>query len=117
MGPDTTPTGSTQQVSVTVSPQAPINLIAGQKQSFTATVTGNSNTAVTWSITGPGSIDQSGNYTAPTPVVTGNTAVTVTATSQAVTTQAGSAAVTLIPVGVSINPPTTTTLGASQQVT
>ena len=67
---------------------------SGGTQQFTATVTGSTNTAVTWSATA-GSVSSSGLFTAPT--VSTNTTVTVTATSQALTSQSASATVTVIP--------------------
>src|SRR6202795_2997509 len=53
--------GSTS-VQIGVSP-APVTLSSNQKQQFTATVSGTSNTGVTWSATA-GSVDASGLYTA-----------------------------------------------------
>ena len=56
-----------------------------QTAAFTATVTNNTNTAVTWSVTPStgGTIDANGNYTAPAAVEGLPTSATVTATSQA----------------------------------
>ncbi|MFI5088939.1 MAG: choice-of-anchor R domain-containing protein [Terriglobales bacterium] len=87
-------------VSVTVAP-ASASLLAGGTQQFTATVTGTSNTAVTWSATG-GSISWGGMYTAPTTAGT----YTVKATSAADTTKSASATVTVSApvVAVSISP-------------
>ena len=77
---------------------------------FTATVQNATNTAVTWSLsssvsctTNPspcGTIDSSGNYTAPQIVAGLPTRVTVTATSQADPTKSGTATVTLTPTTV-----------------
>src|SRR6185437_8293734 len=53
---------SIQAVQVTVAPTS-VPLQPGQTQQFTATVTGSSNTAVTWSATG-GTISNAGLYTA-----------------------------------------------------
>ena len=88
-------------VAVSVSPSS-ATLYGGQSQSFSATVTNTSNTAVTWSIspTGTGSINSSGNYTAPASITT-QQVVTVTATSQADTTKSASATVYLLPPCVS----------------
>jgi hypothetical protein len=58
----------------------------GQTQQFTSTVTGSSNTAVTWSARG-GTISSTGLYTAPSTTGT----YTVTATSVADSTKSGSA--------------------------
>jgi len=66
-------------ISVSASPLQPA-LTSGQHQQFTATVTGTSNTAVTWSA-GQGTISTSGLYIAP--VVSTNMTTSVTATSVA----------------------------------
>jgi hypothetical protein len=86
--------GSTT-VSVTVSPSN-LQLGSGGIQQFTATVSGSSNTAVTWTMTGAGTLSSNGFYTAPSPAATGQSA-TLTATSVADTTKSASAKVTLIP--------------------
>ncbi len=88
------------QISVTISPttaSVPINTT----QQFTDTVTGTSNTAVTWSVNGVmggnstvGTISNTGLYTAPG-TVPSPAMVTVTATSQADTTKSASAGVTI----------------------
>lgn len=102
-------------INVSVSPPAP-NIVIGAMQAFSALVTGTSNTAVTWSVSGTGSecsgggspcgtIDSGGVYTAPAAVPTPAT-VTVTATSQADGTTTGTATVTVIvSLGVTISPP------------
>ena len=79
-------------------------LNAGQTQQFTATVTNTTNTGVNWTISpaGTGAIDGTGLYTAPT-TVTSQQTVTITATSQADTTQSASALVTLSPNGCAAN--------------
>ncbi len=73
----------------------------GLTQQFTATVTNNSNTAVNWQVNGVtggtstvGTITTAGLYTAPSIVPTPAT-VTITAVSQAVTTQSATASVTV----------------------
>jgi RHS repeat-associated protein len=88
-------------ISVSVSPSS-TSLYAGQSQSLSATVSNTSNTAVTWSIspTGVGSVDASGNYTAPSAIAT-QQAVMITATSQADTTKSASATIYLLPPCVS----------------
>jgi hypothetical protein len=93
-------------VSVGMSPPT-ASLSGGQTQQFTATVTGNSNTAVTWSISPSnlGSISSAGVYTAPGSIAAQQTVI-VTATSVADITKSASATVTLMPVAVSITPPT-----------
>jgi hypothetical protein len=98
--------GSTVQVSVT---PFSISIAAGTTQQFTASVTGSSNTAVTWSVDGiaggnstVGTISTSGLYTAPT----SSGSHTITATSQAVASSAGSATVAVGSGGGSSPPPT-----------
>jgi len=86
--------GGDGHVKVNVSPTS-VTLFSNQKQQFTATVSGTSNTAVTWSATA-GSVNANGLYTAPT--VNSQTNVVVTATSNADTTKSASAAVTVDPV-------------------
>ncbi|MGA7573934.1 MAG: putative Ig domain-containing protein [Terriglobales bacterium] len=86
--------GTGGDVKVSVSP-ASATLLSKQQQQFTATVSGSSNTAVTWSATA-GGVDAKGLYTAPK--VSSQTNVVVTATSKADTTKSASAAVTVDPV-------------------
>jgi len=74
-------------VVVSISPTS-ASLSTGGTQQFTATVTGTSNTAVTWLATG-GTVSSGGLYTAPG--TAGN--YTVTATSAANTTKSASATV------------------------
>jgi hypothetical protein len=94
-------------VSVTVS--APKSTVAvGQTLTFTAIVTGTNNQAVTWSVTGGGTISSLGVYTAPA-TVPNPAKVTVTATSQADPTKSGSATITVVSasaVQVSVQPAT-----------
>lgn len=78
-----------QTVVVTVSPTS-ASLSTGATQQFTATVTGTTNTAVTWTATG-GTVSTSGLYTAPATAGT----YTVKATSAADTTKSASATVTV----------------------
>ena len=60
-----------------------VDLFASQSQQFTATVTGASNTNVTWSMTpAVGTLSPTGLYTAPSSITTPQT-VYITATSQA----------------------------------
>ena len=91
-----------QTVSVTVSPLTAQVTVNGSQQ-FAATVANTSNTAVTWSVNNViggnstvGAINENGLYTAPAAIPDPAT-VTVTATSQAVTTVSGSAQITVIP--------------------
>ncbi len=103
-------------VTVSVTPATP-TVILGATQQFTATVHGTTNTAVTWSVSGPGTIDANGLYSAPASHSTPAT-VTVTATSQADTGKTGSATITIPAVSVAISPhPSTVILGATQQFT
>ena len=83
-------------INVSVSPPG-VTLFASQTQQFSASVTGTSNTAVTWSISpNSGSISSSGLYTAPS-TISANQTVTVTATSKADGATKGTATVTLSP--------------------
>ena len=88
---------ATASVTVTAAPVVAVSISpgtatvkTGTTQQFAATVTGNSNTAVTWSATG-GTISAAGMYTAPGSAGT----YTVKATSTADTTKAASATVTV----------------------
>ncbi len=109
-------------IAVTVSPVA-INVVAGQMQPFSATVSGTANTAVTWTLSGAGcagatcgSITAAGLYTAPAAPPVPST-VTVTATSVADMTKSGTATVTVQPVvAVSVAPPTATLLTGGMQM-
>jgi hypothetical protein len=85
------------KIAVAVSPQSVV-VFAGQLKQFTASVTGD-NTGVTWSVNGisggnnaVGTIDSTGNYTAP--VVATNAIATVAATSKTDATKTGRLAVT-----------------------
>lgn len=80
---------------------APIS--AGQKQQFTAAVTGLASSAVSWSITPQvGTIDATGLYTAPYPILAAQT-VTVTARSTTDGTVAGAATIALTASGTRIS--------------
>jgi hypothetical protein len=95
-------------ITVTVSQGAPPSVYpnsAGwpsQTAQFTATVTGASNTAVSWAVTttGGGTIDANGLYTAPAAVAGLPATVTIAATSQADTTKSGTNYETLNPVTI-----------------
>ena len=101
---------------VTVTPNV-ANVRTAATQQFSANVTGTSNSGVTWAVNGvPGGNDSlgtiigNGNYNAPA-ILPLNNAITVTATSIADTTKAGTAAVTLqnpVPTIVSVTPPALT---------
>jgi hypothetical protein len=100
-------------VAVQVAPTT-ASLSVNQTQQFTATVTGSSNTAVTWTMSPQvGTLSTSGLYTAPASITATQT-VTVTATSAADTTKSASSTVTLTPVTVQVTP-ATISLGANQQ--
>ncbi len=99
---------------VSISPTSPpieIATLSGPIQ-FQATVTGPTNKNVVWSISGTcngspcGSVSSSGLYTPPSAAMPGSTeADTVTATSQAITTQSASAQITLYnPATVNLSP-------------
>lgn len=106
-------------LSVAVSPGT-TTLTASETQQFTQTVTGNPNTAVTWSVSctaggaACGTIDTAGLYTAPA-VVTTTSTVTVMATSVVDSTKSGTAVVTLNPLTISVSPQSATLGGAQTQ--
>jgi trimeric autotransporter adhesin len=90
---------SSTQVSVGVSPTS-ASIQTGGQQQFSASVSGTTNTAVTWTASG-GSVSSNGLYTAPS---SGGT-YTVTATSAADTSKSASATVTVSqPIAVSLSP-------------
>ncbi|MGA7793901.1 MAG: hypothetical protein WCA19_12755 [Candidatus Acidiferrales bacterium] len=120
---------SSSGVSITISPTT-ASVITNRTQLFSGAVTGNSNTAITWTVTCAtgvtantcGSIDATGLYTAPATIPTitssGTTtiepAVTITATAQADTTKAATATLTIV-TGISIViTPTTATVGTGE---
>ena len=87
---------STSAVSVQVTPST-ASLMASQTKQFTASVTGSSNTAVTWSLSPQvGTLSANGFYTAPASITAAQT-VKVIATSQADNTKSGTATVSLLP--------------------
>ena len=100
---------------VTVSP-ATVSLAASQTQSFSASVTGIANSAVTWSVSpAVGTISVSGLYTAPSSISATQTIV-VRAASVANPAISGSANVVLLPpVSVSVTPATATLLPSQNQ--
>jgi len=96
-------------ISVVVSPPT-ASIRAGDTFQFSDTVSGTTNTAVTWSVGGGsstlGTISASGNYTAPDSLPNPNI-ITVRATSAADSSASGSSSVTLLnptPVLTGINP-------------
>jgi len=104
-----------QTVAVSLSPTS-ATLAPNATQQFTATVTGSTNTAVTWTATG-GTLSGTGLYTAPATAGT----YTVKATSVADTSKSASATVTVTAtavVAVTITPTSAAlTTGATQQFT
>ncbi len=108
-------------VAVKISP-ATVDVAAGNTQQFTTTVTGTSNTSVTWSIAGTGcsgascgTISSAGLYTAPA-TLPSPPEVTVTATSVANSSKSATATVTIIPaVAVSVSPATVQVVTRNQQ--
>ena len=78
-------------------------LSGGQSATFTPTVTGSSNTAVTWSLSTAVGTITNGVYQAPA-IVASATTVTLTATSVADPTKSVSSTVALMPVGVTVGP-------------
>src|SRR5271156_6018019 len=113
------------QVTVSVTPTA-ANVRAGAGQPFSATVTGTTNQAVTWSVNGVvggnatvGLITNAGLYTAPTILTNPNT-ITVSATSAADAGASGASDVTLwnaTPVLSNVSPATFTSGAYSLTVT
>ena len=105
--------GSGTTVSISLTPSTS-TIVAGGSVQFSATVSGSSNSAVTWSVTG-GSISPSGLFTAPSTAGT----YTVKATSAADSTKSATSSVTVTTaptVAVSISPSTATVkTGATQQ--
>lgn len=107
-------------VSITISPTS-ASVAGGATQQFTATVTGSTNTAITWQVNSAtggdainGTISTTGLYTAPN-VLPSATTVTITAIAQADTTKTAIAAVTLTAPAVTITlSPTSATLAAGQ---
>jgi len=108
----TTLTDTPVAVAVTVSPTTTQSVVIDQSMQFTATVTGTTNTAVTWSVNGivggnviTGTISTSGLYTSPPLPFSG--VQVVTATSVADPTKSAFGMVRVIPplgVNVSISP-------------
>jgi hypothetical protein len=106
-------TGSGRAVSLSVSPTS-TSLTIGQQKQFTASVSGTSNTGVTWSSTG-GSVSSTGLYTAPSSAGT----YTVTATSVADSTKSASATVSVtapVIVSVSVSPTSASLQTGAQQL-
>jgi len=100
-GPSSTNPSDPQSISVSVTP-ATANIRAGASLTFSATVTGTADTAVSWSVNSTpggsstlGTITSSGAYTAPSFLPSPNT-ITITATSSADSSKFSSSAITLL---------------------
>jgi hypothetical protein len=112
-----------QKINVTVTPNTnPVTVGVSLAQQFTASVTGTSNQAVTWSVTGAscgtncGTITPSGLFTAPSAVPVMPPTVTVTATSQADSKQFRTVNVRIVDILVSVLPSSATVaLNGTQQ--
>jgi hypothetical protein len=116
----TSGSGTPGAVSLSVAPTAAA-LQTGRTQQFAASVTGTTNTAVSWKVNGiaggnstVGTISAAGLYTAPAAVPSGGT-VTVSAQSAADTTKTASATVTIAAapttISVAISPTSTSVQG------
>jgi len=104
--------GAASNVAVTVSPTS-ASAQTGQQMQFTSTVSGTTNTAVTWTASG-GTVSNNGQYTAPPSAGT----YTVTATSAADYTKSASAVVTVsqpAQVSISVSPSTVNLQSGAQQ--
>lgn len=112
----------TSDVFVTIQPTSAA-LYLGQTQRFQASVTGTSNTAVTWSVNGTtggssatGTISSAGLYTAPG-ILPQPASVTITAASVADQSAAASAALTLQDnIVITVSPPSATLQPNAAQV-
>ncbi len=98
-------------VSVSLSPSS-ASLTSGQIAQFSATVSGASNTSVTWSLSPAIGSISNGTYAAPSGL-TAQQAITVTATSVADPTKSATASVMLVPVTITLAP-ATISLGAGK---
>lgn len=115
---------SNSPAAVTVAIAGPQSVTIGSPAQYTATVTGSSNQAVTWSVnqvaggnTAVGTISASGLYTPPA-TLPSSSAVTLTATSQANTADSRSIQVTLqSAIKIAITGPPTVALGTQAQYT
>jgi hypothetical protein len=108
----------TTLITISVVPTS-ASVAVGNTQQFAATVTGTSNAAVTWSVTGGasnGTISSTGLYTAPATTPNPPQA-TVTATAQADSTKSASATVTVTgpPTSVSVSPSAATVANFGMQ--
>jgi uncharacterized protein (DUF1800 family) len=95
----------------------PTTALLGRNTGFTATVSGSSNTAVTWSMTGAGTLTSAGAYSAPV-TMPGSSTVVVTAALASQPSVSASYSFTLINPVVSLTGtyPTTVTPGVSNSL-
>lgn len=96
-------------VSITLSP-ANVSLDASQSTTFTATLSGTSNSSVTWSLNPQIGQISNGMYQAPSSISARQT-VTVTASVGTGSTSTASAVITLIPVAITLSPASSTLYG------
>ena len=101
-------------VSVSVSPTS-ASLNGGQSTTIKATVSGSSNTSVTWSMSPSVGTLSGGVYTAPSTISSAQT-ITVKATSAADASRSASATISLVPVAMTVSP-TSVTLTGGQSAT
>jgi hypothetical protein len=104
-----------QQTTLAISPSQAI-LSAGQSTQLNVTISGASNSGLSWNISpaGLGSITSTGLYTAPTSV-TAQQVASITATSQADGSQTATTSITIIPDAIAIvASPTAASLSAGQ---
>ena len=100
------------QVSISISPTW-ISMTNGQSAVFTGTVTGATDTAVTWAGPTVGSVNSGGVYTVPLSITTPQT-ITLTVYSQLDPTKSATATIAITPtIAVSLNP-TSTSLTSGQ---
>ena len=101
------------QIVVTVNTDPPNQPVVGVTLTikFTAVVTGTSETAVTWSVSGTsctgnacGTINGSGLYAAPATVPADGLPVTITATLTSSPTKTGTYGLNVLPIGVTVTP-------------
>jgi hypothetical protein len=98
-------------VSVSISPGGAALSAAGTQQ-FRATVANTSNTSVTWTVAGGGTISSAGLYTAPS-LIPSPATVSVTATSQTDSSKSATINVNLLPLTITI-PEESVVLGAGE---
>lgn len=89
-------------VAISVSP-ANVSLVASQRVRFSASLSGTTNTAVRWTLSGPGAVSADGEYQAPSLINSEETA-RITATSNADPSKVAVANVTLQPLMLTITP-------------